>query len=242
MKNPTVKVGDIFVDINGLKCEVVEYISSQKVKVVFEDGYTQFRTASVLRKSFIKGTRTDRRSKPKEQSAINFILRTKHYSIKRRLFLNTDDIKNASYSSSTISEDWLNFSSFKSWALTQIGHDKSDWHIDKDILCKGSTHYSPETCCFVPLRINILFTSRAAKRGDYPIGVYKDKKSGKYVAQCRDGVGRARLGRFENPEQAFYAYKIFKENLIKSVAQEYKDAIAPNVYEALINYRVEITD
>ena len=34
----------------------------------------------------------------------------------------------------------------------------------------------------------------------------------------------------------------FKENYIKQVAEEYKDKIPDKLYEAMYNYKVEITD
>ena len=43
-------------------------------------------------------------------------------------------------------------------------------------------------------------------------------------------------------EEAFLAYKQAKELHIKEVANKWKDQIDPRVYEALMNYTVEITD
>ena len=50
------------------------------------------------------------------------------------------------------------------------------------------------------------------------------------------------LGEFSTPEEAFYAYKKYKENVIKEVADKYKPLIPGKVYEALYNYEVDITD
>ena len=47
---------------------------------------------------------------------------------------------------------------------------------------------------------------------------------------------------FDTPEEAFQTYKEFKENYIKQVADEYKDKIPEKLYEAMINYKIEITD
>ena len=46
----------------------------------------------------------------------------------------------------------------------------------------------------------------------------------------------------DKPFQAFTCYKQFKENYIKQVADEYKDLIPQEVYEALYKYEVEIND
>ena len=44
------------------------------------------------------------------------------------------------------------------------------------------------------------------------------------------------------PEEAFRAYKQFKEDYIKQVADEYKDKIPQKLYDAMYNYKVDITD
>lgn len=44
------------------------------------------------------------------------------------------------------------------------------WHLDKDILVAGNKIYSPETCLFVPNRINSLLI-RGVKTGPLPLGV-----------------------------------------------------------------------
>ena len=50
------------------------------------------------------------------------------------------------------------------------------------------------------------------------------------------------LGTYNTIEEAFLAYKIFKENYIKQVADEYKDLIPQRLYEAMYKYEVEIND
>lgn len=251
MRNPKINIGDKFTDVEGFTCVVVEYVDSNKIKVEYEDGYTQYRSSTRLRKAFHKGGRGGNRgkrsvsSKPSNRIKMSPVvknLKEKHDSILKRLFRDSYKQKNLAYSDGTISEEWMKFESFSSWAQNQVGHERKDWHIDKDILVKGNKHYGPETCCFVPLRINILFTSRAAKRGPWPIGVHQNNKSLKYISKCRDGARSVNLGSYSTPEEAFNAYKVFKEKVIKGVAEEYKSIIDPRVYEAMIAYRVEITD
>ena len=53
------------------------------------------------------------------------------------------------------------------------------------------------------------------------------------------------IGVFNSPDDAFYAYKEFKEKHIKEVADRYKrdyPKVPQKLYEAMYNYRVEITD
>jgi len=64
-----------------------------------------------------------------------------------------------------------------------------------------------------------------------------------YRAICSEGKRKQiYLGSYVSAEEAFQAYKKFKENIIKQVANKYKDTIPDNLYQAMINYEVEITD
>ena len=50
------------------------------------------------------------------------------------------------------------------------------------------------------------------------------------------------LGYYNTPEEAFQAYKQFKENYIKQVADEYKELIPEKLYNAMYEYEVKIED
>lgn len=50
------------------------------------------------------------------------------------------------------------------------------------------------------------------------------------------------LGTFKTKEEAFNAYKTAKEQCIHDYANKYKDKLDNNVYNALLQYKVEITD
>ena len=57
------------------------------------------------------------------------------------------------------------------------------------------------------------------------------------------GVGKVfHLKRVDTVEEAFSMYKHIKEGHIKDIAEKYKGQIDKRVYQALLNYKVEITD
>lgn len=137
-------------------------------------------------------------------------------------------------------ESWLNFQNYAEWFENnyyEIGKEKMQ--LDKDILIKDNKIYSPETCIFVPQRINNLFTKRQNDRGELPIGVTKLRDE--YLAQINKKNKRYRK-LFTNIVDAFNWYKLEKEKYIKEVAEEYKDLIPKELYEAMYNYKVEIND
>ena len=150
------------------------------------------------------------------------------------------------YIGCSVCEEWWVYSNFKKW------HDENyidGYELDKDLLFRGNKVYSPKTCCYIPKEINTLLLSCNSVRGNTPIGVHKKvgKRCVKYHAEMSNYVNGKRtsyLGSFDTPEEAFAVYKTAKEKRIKEVAQEYysNGLIARNVYEALMKYKVKITD
>ena len=142
-----------------------------------------------------------------------------------------------------VCEEWHNFQNFAKWYeenYYEIPNERMS--LDKDILIKGNKIYSPSTCVFVPERINKLFTKHDKARGGYPIGISWYKQTNKFSAKCHTFDKRIHLGYYDTIDTAFLAYKSFKEEYIKQVADEYKDLIPTKLYEALYKYEVNIDD
>ena len=147
-----------------------------------------------------------------------------------------------SYQEAEMSENFKRYSYFKDWCHNQIGFDQDGWQLDKDILVKGNKLYSEATCCFVPPEINTLILKADRIRGKYPIGVYEDKQAGKFKVRISVEGKQKHVGRYYCEKEAFYAYKVAKEQYIKEVANKWKGQIDVRVYEALINWEVSIDD
>ena len=150
--------------------------------------------------------------------------------------------RNPTYKDCHVSEDWRYLSNFKEWCNNQIGFGNECWHLDKDILVEDSKMYSPETCCFVPQEINVALTNNKSVRGSFPQGVIYNSTKTRYRARIQRGDKWESLGTYNTPEEAFYVYKQAKEAYIKEVANKWKDQIDIRVYEALMNWSIEIID
>jgi hypothetical protein len=156
--------------------------------------------------------------------------------------------KKPTYTGTTCSENFKSYSYFYEWCQTQIGFDNKEengrsWQLDKDLLGKNSKTYSEGVCIFIPQDINSILVKRDNDRGEYPVGVCLDKRRGLFKSRCCKGAKEAKwLGYYDTPEQAFQAYKTFKEAYIKQVAEQYKSQIDPRAYEALMKYEVHIDD
>ena len=141
-----------------------------------------------------------------------------------------------------VCKEWLLFSNFKKWFDDPANGYKEGYQLDKDIIVKGNKVYSPQTCCLVPKTLNTVFTKSQNKRGPLPIGVARNAKA--FQAYININGKRKGLGTYKTPEEAFYKYKEAKEAYIKEIAKELfeRGNIVEKVYNALMNYKVEITD
>lgn len=139
---------------------------------------------------------------------------------------------------------WHNFQNFAEFYDSNYYNiENNKMCLDKDILVKNNKIYSPETCVFVPEFINNLFVKNDPVRGFLPIGVSLDKEKEKYKSSCSNGdKKRKHLGYYDTPEEAFKAYKKYKEALIREKAELYKNLIPVKLYEVMMKYEVEIND
>jgi len=150
--------------------------------------------------------------------------------------------KHTAYKDTKICNEWLIYDNFEKWYESNYYNIGEKLYIDKDIIRKNNKTYSPDNCVFVPRIINNLFTTRRLNRGKYPIGVNKKDTDNKFCAKCNEFGNAIIIGYYNTEKEAFEAYKTEKEKYIKQVADLYKDKIPKVLYNALYNYKVEITD
>lgn len=155
------------------------------------------------------------------------------HMLERCYYKKNADLHRAYYLESTVCNNWLNFQLFARWYNTNKYEVTERLHVDKDILYPESKTYSPDTCLLVPQRINMLFLNKPNKRG-LPNGISRLKNGYSAKYNCKN------LGRFYTLDEAYKSYSLEKENVIKSVAEEYRYIIPDNVYHALNNYKVSI--
>ena len=237
-----------FISKQGEIIKIIEYSNSHNCTIIFNDkdtvynkGYEDIRKGRVRNPYFPSvwgigfiGSGSYKASKGSKKYKVYETWN----SMLGRCYNENFKEKHPSYKGCAVTEDWHNFQNFAKWFYENY---KDGFALDKDILVKGNKIYSPETCAFVPHKINLLFVKGGKTRGDLPIGVRKD--GNKYSSRIRlRGNKATHLGLFDTPEEAFLAYKIAKEKHIKNIADEWKDKIDLKVYDAMYNYKVEITD
>lgn len=154
----------------------------------------------------------------------------KWHSMITRCYSEKEHLTNPTYKDCSVCEEWLTFSNFKAWMIKQDWRNKE---LDKDILNQGNKVYSPRNCIFVSREINALVNDNKASRGELPLGVCFDR--GKYKVQHSDKKENKYIGRFDNKEDAFKAYKKHKTALIHSIAMKQIEPIK----SALLNFEVK---
>lgn len=246
MKNSDIWLGTKHITNEGYEIEVIQYNNYHNCKVLFSNGHTK--TTNIQQ---IKSGQVRNEYHPSCQGVgyMGIGIYTSNSDIrcyevwngllKRGYNLNIKK-RQPTYKDTTIYEEWHNFQVFADWYYSNYEPHMNDWDLDKDILQKGNKIYSPETCCFVPKEINLLFVKRKKDRGCLPIGVRKIGNS--YIARLNKFKKSFYLGSFNTLEEAFQVYKTAKEQHIKEVAEKWRNQILEKVYKALINYKVEIDD
>lgn len=242
------RTGFEFVNKEGYKAVIIRYENACKVQVKFENGEglvsTTFKNCqngtvrnpyhrSLVNIGFLGVGEYSSSVKGKETAPY-----TKWKSMLQRCY----NGKNPTYEDCTVCEEWHCFQNFAKWYNTNAINSSVKYDLDKDILVKGNKVYSPETCCLVPHSLNGLLIKSDSARGELPIGVTKTEH-GTYIASLQlDNRVREHLGCYKTPELAFMAYKEAKEKRIQEKANEYREFISSEVYLALINYKVDISD
>ncbi|MBK5242153.1 hypothetical protein [Clostridium sp.] len=255
------RLGEIRYNNYGSEMKIIRYGGTFDIDVEFKNGYiSKNRQYKKFKNGTIKnyndktvyniGYLGDGNYEPRIDGEITKVYDT-WKGMLRRCYDKKKQKEFPTYKNCTVETEWLNFQVFGKWFnenFYTVGNEIIA--LDKDILVKGNKVYSPQTCIFVPEKINGLFVKSNKSRGKFPIGVTWHKTSNKYRAACRDNIINAGskktscgyIGQYATPEEAFYHYKTRKEQVIKEVADKYKEQIPKKLYDAMYKYEVEITD
>ena len=242
----------------GTKAIITEYINNKNVIIEFQDAhkykysvtYMHFKNGtihnpfdkSIYGMGYIGVGKYDHISKSNKELLHCYQIWNKIFE---RCYITNRTNRQASYDDCDVCEEWHCFQNFADWYMdNKYDVENEKLCVDKDILVHGNRIYSPTTCLLVPNRVNSLFAKSYAIRGDLPIGVsYYWYDSSRYLSSMKvDDRKTYQIGIFESPIDAFNAYKVEKEKYIKKVADDYKHIIPQNVYEAMYNYEILITD
>lgn len=117
------------------------------------------------------------------------------------------------------------FQEFAEWCQSQPAYlaldlDGKFWQLDKDILGDGEL-YSPETCCFIPGKLNSLLIEQESEAGLMPGVSLNLDNSDKFVARGRLLSGKKKhIGVYNTEQEAHEAYINFKREVVSAALQQ----------------------
>lgn len=239
----SIKSGDVFKTSSSGVVEVIDYINSYKIRVKFKTtGWETYVTAQQLRNGEIRdrmlplncgvgiigNVSTLNESNQVLKSYITW------RNILMRCYKSTED-KNYSYRDCKVFDEWLVYPNFKVWYDLNV---IEGYELDKDIFQNGTITkvYSPQTCCFIPRYVNVLLTFNQKSEDNLPNGV--SRSGSNYRARCSFGAKSKYVGLYKDSEEAFQAYKTYKEFKIKEVAEELRNegVVKDDVIQALLTF------
>lgn len=232
----------------GFEMEIIEYVNNKDITVRFLE------TGSIVKcgySPFSKGTLRSPYDKtvygigflgegkyPNILNGVNTQAYKTWHGMMRRGYDQDFKDRNPSYKEVTVCEHWHNYQNFAAWfEKNYYDIEGEKMNLDKDILTKGNKQYSPDTCIFVPAYINTLFANAETNHGKYFTCIYSTKaKENKFCVRTRT----EHIGNYPTLEKAFTAYKRHKELVIRDIANLYKEKIPARLYNAMLNYKIEM--
>lgn len=130
--------------------------------------------------------------------------------------------KQPKYKGCYVTDEWLTFSSFRSWMEC---YDIEDKELDKDLLVDGNKVYSPSTCCLVSGEVNKFLLASTSRKGKYPLGVSLCSRNNRirYLSRASVNKRAKNLGRFTTPMQAHHAWQKKKLELAMELQSRQDD-------------------
>jgi len=248
MKSFNIKAGDVFPTNEGCRVVVIEYRGWKEIEIEHIDAH-QHRDivrADNLRNGKVKN--------PFYQSSFGVGYfgagcyksaaggnHTPAYNswnrMMQRCYSAEYHARKPTYAFCSVITEWHNFQVFAEWHDREPNSGSQGFHLDKDLRVGGNKVYGPDTCSFVPAPINSLLTDSAASRGSLPQGVSPHIKG--LQSTLRVKGKNFLLGIYATTDQAFSVYKKAKEVNVRSMAEEWRECLHPEVYDYLKSWTLK---
>jgi len=135
--------------------------------------------------------------------------------------------KHPTYRDCKVDTEWLKFSNFREWMITQDWQGKD---LDKDLLIKGNKIYSPSLCVFINPSTNLAIAKSGKKDVRLLAGVTYTKSNTKYVAVVHKGTPSKKtyLGTYSTEVEAHNVWRLEKANHFRCLAKRESDKRVKN--------------
>tara|TARA_R110000851_G_scaffold63646_2_gene145466 strand:- start:980 stop:1729 length:750 start_codon:yes stop_codon:yes gene_type:complete len=244
------KIGNTFVNNQGLSFTIVDVITNDRCKIRFDHSkYDKIVYKTNIRRGEVKDDTYTCGGKGYFDMCLSYIqspVYTLWSSIFFRCYNENQLKKRPTYKGCTVCPEWCVFSNFYKWYTENY---VDGWHLDKDLKKKGNKVYCPAFCMFIPQELNSITVLSDGIRGDLPVGVGRSASSiNPYKAEIRwteNGVRmKKHLGCFSTVEETFSCYRSAKLQVIKEKANRYytQGVISCDTRDIILRYDISIED
>ena len=123
-----------------------------------------------------------------------------------------------------VCDEWCNYQNFTKW---YEDNNIEGWYLLTNIFEDIKSECSNKNCFFLPIEFNHHLNETA--------GWFQPER-GRVVSNFLS----KRLGNFDSKEEAIKVYKKVKKEYLLTQAEKYKELFPKDVYEKIINYKIEI--
>ena len=142
--------------------------------------------------------------------------------------------KHPTYENCTVCNEWLCYENFQHWYdmnYYEVSNKKDKMCLDKDIFYKNNTIYHPNTCCFVPNSINVLFKPNTHHN-------INSREDG-YSIYCGRTTGKHYIGHTMSKEKAVKLSNKARTEYLHEIVSQYENQLPYYLYKYLIEYTYE---
>lgn len=112
--------------------------------------------------------------------------------------------KHPTYKNIVVCKKWHNYQNFAKWFEKNY---REGYELDKDLLSEPDNKiYSPDTCIFIPKKLNSFLANKLNNNTSGHIGVNRGKKDKKWIARIGKNKKRKYIGYFDSIIDASKAY------------------------------------
>lgn len=137
------------------------------------------------------------------------------------------------YKGTIVCEEWKIFSNFEKWAILNY---KDGYHLDKDIIAGDVKIYSPDTCAFVPSKINLAIRE---KPSNVCLGVAFEDRNKPYVVMITKLNSTKKKKYYLSIGEAHKAWQENKIEFLTGLITEYENIVDSRIIEGL-NRRINM--
>ena len=228
---------------NGESMEIIRYNNSNDIDVLFDSGYiSKNKTISDFEKGKIKnpysltiygvGYIGEGKYKCRIDTVYQKSYETWRSMIDRCYNKRKDGQNDSYYGIVEVCKEWHNYQNFAEWYYENyysVGEESMC--LDKDTVCRDNKIYSPETCVFLPKKLNVAFIK--ISQDEFWINEINSSRTKGFSCQITLNGKPKYLGIFDTKEELIKHKNTIRREHLLGLVSEYEEKIPAHITEKL---------